>query len=441
MIRESAVAPSCCDSNDKMTELFSSEIPSPEGMLQPDESRRYLRDLPRVRLTLTVVRTYELWTSDRLTFSPGLPSPDYARLMSPNPKFKEFSKLLDTARHSDFVIECKGHVFNVHKALICAQSEFFDRLCAGPFQESSSSRVNLEEDDPAIIARILLYIYTDDYPVTKVSEDSPGHGQFRSINDHWASKGSDPNEADPPTWVKWARIHVAMYAEGEKYSVPGLQECSARKFLVAYWEQHRIEEPLDDDSDGPKTLSPHASVLTAEQRYYSSTESLPIIDSHSQHIANPESDALNRVKDRWVHEADLIKLVYESTPSHCCSLRNVVVKKFKACVIGPIYQHPIDSNAMVAVLDEIREFAFDVASTFLSNYGYKCDHCKRHVRALIRRCRWGKVECKQAECLQKSSEESICDNCLHFGTLKLHIRSGSGRSRSRRRHSRSSNSS
>lgn len=35
------------------------------------------------------------------------------------------SGILDTGKYSDLKMDCNGHVFNVHKAIICAQSKPF----------------------------------------------------------------------------------------------------------------------------------------------------------------------------------------------------------------------------------------------------------------------------------------------------------------------------
>ena len=74
-----------------------------------------------------------------------------------------YARFLDTGRHSDFEIECGEHVFKVHKAIICAKSEFFDKLCSSDFVEGANKRVKLDDEDPAIIARMLLFIYKGSY--------------------------------------------------------------------------------------------------------------------------------------------------------------------------------------------------------------------------------------------------------------------------------------
>lgn len=44
------------------------------------------------------------------------------------------SSLLTTGKYSDFRIVCDGYQFQVHKAVICAQSVVISAACDGGFQ-------------------------------------------------------------------------------------------------------------------------------------------------------------------------------------------------------------------------------------------------------------------------------------------------------------------
>jgi len=41
-------------------------------------------------------------------------------------------------KYADFVIECHGIKFPVHKVVLCSQSEYFDKACGGGFLVSGS---------------------------------------------------------------------------------------------------------------------------------------------------------------------------------------------------------------------------------------------------------------------------------------------------------------
>jgi hypothetical protein len=39
-----------------------------------------------------------------------------------------------SGKFADFEIYCHGHVFRVHKIIICASSKYFEALCGGSFR-------------------------------------------------------------------------------------------------------------------------------------------------------------------------------------------------------------------------------------------------------------------------------------------------------------------
>ncbi|KAL8828597.1 MAG: hypothetical protein Q9191_002498 [Dirinaria sp. TL-2023a] len=74
-----------------------------------------------------------------------------------------YEDLLRSQKYSDLTINCRGRQWRVHRAIICPRSKFFCVLCDGIFQEASSGVVNLDKEDPAILERMLRYLYTMDY--------------------------------------------------------------------------------------------------------------------------------------------------------------------------------------------------------------------------------------------------------------------------------------
>ena len=74
-----------------------------------------------------------------------------------------FIKLLVSGRHTDVDIVCRGHTFNVHKTVLSAASTFFDRACDSQFQEGQTSTITLDDDEPALVARMIIFAYTSTY--------------------------------------------------------------------------------------------------------------------------------------------------------------------------------------------------------------------------------------------------------------------------------------
>ncbi|KAF1945593.1 hypothetical protein EJ02DRAFT_368897 [Clathrospora elynae] len=85
--------------------------------------------------------------------------------------FKGLKSLLDSGKYSDFIITCHGKTWNVHKAIVCSQSDPLE--AASRFgKEAIEDKIDLPEDDPEIVAHMLRFMYERDYRLP--SEDVPG---------------------------------------------------------------------------------------------------------------------------------------------------------------------------------------------------------------------------------------------------------------------------
>ncbi|KAF9872000.1 hypothetical protein CkaCkLH20_10632 [Colletotrichum karsti] len=77
--------------------------------------------------------------------------------------FSGLSSLLLSDKFSDMTITCGGRTFKAHRAIVCPQSSFFDKAFSSGFKEASSSTINLPEDDPDVLQRLLQFLYTGNY--------------------------------------------------------------------------------------------------------------------------------------------------------------------------------------------------------------------------------------------------------------------------------------
>ena len=275
------------------------------------------------------------------------------------------------------------------------------------FRESVSSRITLDDEDPAIIARMLLYIYINTYPVSNIAAEGTGRGQFSTITDQFK------NDAfDKPEWAARANLHALMFAAAEKSWVLGLEKHTAHRFVAAFcestdyalWPEKGI---LDRSSgDGMNTSS--------DEENFNSQSQLARGDA--------EPSATPGVVDDWTIEAPIIRQVYTSTSTHCHTLRNVIVWQMKhsiaICADNDYANGSLESESILALLRELPELAFDLASSVMTKRSYRCSNCNDVSHSLVTRCKCGKLDrCVEPECLQRMQQESICTECYCFGTM------------------------
>ncbi|KPI40374.1 uncharacterized protein AB675_7479 [Cyphellophora attinorum] len=135
-------------------------------------------------------------------------------------------RILQHGHYSDLTVTCQGHTFSAHKSILISKGgDFFERaICAG-FAETEKSKIDLPEDDPNIIARILRYIYTADYdacivfdPLAALSKKSGREGAV----DESQYIGSRPAKA---------LLHAHMFAAATKFGNYSLKQSARRAFF------------------------------------------------------------------------------------------------------------------------------------------------------------------------------------------------------------------
>lgn len=68
-------------------------------------------------------------------------------------------------KYADFTIVCGKYIFQVHKAVVCSQSPYFEALCSSEFKEAIERRVELKEDHPEAVRCLVEYLYKGRYEV------------------------------------------------------------------------------------------------------------------------------------------------------------------------------------------------------------------------------------------------------------------------------------
>ena len=292
-------------------------------------------------------------------------------------------RLLATSRHTDFEIVCAGRVFKVHKAILAASSGYYDRLCDSGFSEGTTARSTLDED-PALVARMIIFAYTMTYHTESLQSDRPQHTQFKTVQDAF---GDQPFRDDSFDWETRARLHASLYGIADKYELEALTSHTRQRFCIAF--------------DGR--------------------------DEYSEDVHRPGNpdwvfDA-DKAEAIWAKEASVSRIVYATTPHTDRSLRDMVVEyNLESRDSDNIEERNayLGSREMLQVISSVPDFAIDLATKRHSSCYYECEICKCSCFSLAARCPCGRFDsCSNEDCVRKAKMESWCNSCKRLGTVSL----------------------
>jgi len=120
-----------------------------------------------------------------------------------------------SGQFSDLTLNCNSRIFKVHRCIVCQQCPFFYKALIGEFKEASSQTIDLHDDDPCIVEKMLHYLYEGNY------EDSISEpiGTGNTLTPSSTSSDETP-----------AHIHARVYNIGDKYGITGLVDLAKRRF-------------------------------------------------------------------------------------------------------------------------------------------------------------------------------------------------------------------
>ncbi|KAF2770598.1 hypothetical protein EJ03DRAFT_373478 [Teratosphaeria nubilosa] len=177
-------------------------------------------------------------------------------------------KLFNEKKLTDFTIICGPYTFEVHKAVVCAQSEYFAAL--PNFSEGTTNKISLKSisddedsddscDDPEAIKLMIHYFYHHDYRAKNVFDAPSAASVLAKPPRHIASSAPSPHKRVKARGISAARLgpmladttddnmvmHARVFAAACKYHVRTLQTAAAIKFLAAVtanWDHHSFAE-------------------------------------------------------------------------------------------------------------------------------------------------------------------------------------------------------
>ncbi|KAK3901776.1 BTB/POZ protein [Staphylotrichum tortipilum] len=178
------------------------------------------------------------------------------------------SALLGSEKFSDMSIRCGGREFKAHRAIVCAQSRFFDRALTGGFTEAATGVVDLPEDDPAVLERFLQFLYTGTYtdvagsasgPPSDACKLSPEEVQDqldRGPGVHTVCPADEESDAEPPDYNEegGSEAELSDTTPAEPNEPP------------EEYESESFNDELSDAAEGPPGYPAHYNHLSTRLR-------------------------------------------------------------------------------------------------------------------------------------------------------------------------------
>ncbi|RPA76714.1 hypothetical protein BJ508DRAFT_417484 [Ascobolus immersus RN42] len=152
----------------------------------------------------------------------------------PNPQNQAFLDMLNSGENSDLILKCGGREFKVHSFMLVSQSEFFKACLDSGMKESLERTIELVEEDPVDVQRLLEFLYGGTY--WEFPENY--RRRWKSLKALYECYNKDtgmpvPDEDNPRVPVARSDevrfndplvITTRMYAIADKFGIPALKK-------------------------------------------------------------------------------------------------------------------------------------------------------------------------------------------------------------------------
>ncbi|KAG5775230.1 hypothetical protein H9Q73_011095 [Fusarium xylarioides] len=254
------------------------------------------------------------------------PPPLFTMSERSNEYLKDLPGVLETGELSDLTIICGNNRHRVHKLILSTGSKFFKVACSGKYKQAysmsqeSDGEINLPDDDPAAVRKMIGYLYNIDYNATRT--------QMPDYEDDVEAELSD-TEYDAET-----RYRMKLFG-------------------AEFIKRKRIKQLKEHEWGGWKSQeSPSSSQLCLQAKVYALGEKYGMqgLKNAAKGAFESEIQSGNVGIDDF---AEAVEKVYTSTVSEDRGLRDVVVKMIEQDIL--LLDHVVVREVMRAT-----DFALDV---------------------------------------------------------------------------------
>ncbi|TGO30104.1 hypothetical protein BPAE_0008g00960 [Botrytis paeoniae] len=224
-----------------------------------------------------------------------------------------WAKMMGANEYSDFVIKCHSRTFPVHRIVVCTQSKPIQAAANGGFMESVTGVLDLEDDDPETVARMINFLYLQDYDDT-----------------------SEPSEEVEEEGYGRLLVNTMVYIIGDKYDIQALKTLAKKKYeaaIVTDWNTPSFSASLE---------------LIYEELPESDTSLASIaLETAGKHLRelNDRGEFSTLCKNNPAIAYDLLTTI-TSQPTAVASPGKMQTQNKKSCPKGHTFTHLNDIHAM-----------------------------------------------------------------------------------------------
>ncbi|KIV84352.1 hypothetical protein PV11_00136 [Exophiala sideris] len=158
-----------------------------------------------------------------------------------------YLEFLNSGKYSDLILECSDVEFKVHRVVVCPQSAMLDKACSGPFEEALSGRVKFPEEESSIMARVILFMYTNDYEDHRLPWFYKQLVHDDEEDEEERLRGRPGKDIDEIGLMRPLKVNALMYKCADMLGLEQLKEIASSRFMrdaqVAY-EMDGFDDPL-----------------------------------------------------------------------------------------------------------------------------------------------------------------------------------------------------
>ena len=222
-------------------------------------------------------------------------------------------------KYSDITVKVQGQIFQAHRMILAARSEYFHALLYGGLKESNSNEISLSPETPVEAFRqTLQYIYTG-----KVSLANQNDNQILELLSLVSKYGFSELQEDLINYVKEFVLDVQnaikIYRYADLHSLENLKDKCLSSMNISYEEMSKYPEIKEMTAKCLHSILSKDAFSSDEIVVYSIVKNW--CDANSDAIENDKNLLLSSVRFSLISRKDLLNTV---RPSNLVSLETII---------------------------------------------------------------------------------------------------------------------